>query len=128
MIIAGIHQPQYLPWLGLLDRASRCDVFVILDNVPYSKNYFYNRNKIKTANGPVWLTVPVLTKGQIGQTFIETKIDNNQNWKEKHWKSIYYAYLKTPYFEEYSGYIKKILREKRGEKNVGGVGEWGWLC
>lgn len=112
MKVVGIHQPQYLPWLGLLDRVSRCDVFVILDNVPYSKNYFYNRNRIKTANGPIWLTVPILTKGHFGQTFIETRIDNSQNWGEKHWKSIYYAYKDAPHFDEYGEYLKAKLSEK----------------
>ena len=111
-MIVGIHQPQYLPWLGLLDRVSRCDVFVILDSVPYSKNYFYNRNMIKTANGAIWLTVPILTKGHSGQDFTETRIDNNQNWSERHQKSIYYAYKNAPCFGEYYGYLKTKLSER----------------
>lgn len=115
MKVIGIHQPHYLPWLGLIDRVSRCDLFVVLDNVPYSKNYFYNRNKIKTANGPVWLSVPVLTKGQFEQTFVETAIDNKQDWAKKHWKSIYYSYSKAPYFSEYGEFFQRALeREWQG--------------
>ncbi len=112
MKIAGIHQPQYLPWLGLVERVSRSDVFVILDNVPYSKNYFYNRNKIKGPNGPQWLTIPVLSKGQFGQSFVDTKIDNSQNWSEKHWNSIYHAYANAPFFTEYSEYFHKTLEKE----------------
>jgi len=112
MTTVGIHQPQYLPWLGLIDRASRCDVFVVLDSVPYSKNYFYNRNKIKTANGPIWLTVPVLTKGQMGQPFTDTKIDIRQDWRSKHWKSIVLSYRNASCFSEYQGFLEECLKRE----------------
>jgi hypothetical protein len=78
----------------------------VLDSVAYSKNYFYNRNRIKTANGPIWLTVPVITKGRFGQRFVDTRIDNTQDWRDKHWKSITYAYGRSPFFEKYSEYFK----------------------
>ncbi|MSS70936.1 MAG: hypothetical protein EXS64_05545 [Candidatus Latescibacteria bacterium] len=55
----AIHQPQYLPWLGYFDKMDRADVFVLLDNVQYKKNEFINRNRIKTAAGWQWITVPV---------------------------------------------------------------------
>jgi len=47
-MIVAIHQPQYLPWLGYLDKIERCDTFVFLDNVQFKKNEWQNRNKIKT--------------------------------------------------------------------------------
>lgn len=98
----GIHQPMYLPWLGLFDRIYRCDLFVLLDNVPYSKNYFLNRNKIKTANGWIWLTVPVAAKGKFGQLIKDVEIDNSTNWREKHWKSIFFNYQKASFFSRYA--------------------------
>src|SRR2546430_15000555 len=55
----AIHQPQYLPWLGYLAKWAAADVFVFLDIVQYEKNGWQNRNRIKTAAGPRWLTVPV---------------------------------------------------------------------
>ncbi len=113
MRIIGIHQPQYLPWLGLVERAARCDLFVILDSVPYSRNYFYNRNKIKTANGPIWLTIPILAKGRFGQLFTETRIDNSQKWAEKHRKGITCAYSKAPFFDDYAGRLYEMLEKKR---------------
>ena len=58
-MIITIHQPQYLPWLGYLDKIDRADTFVLLDNVQYKKNEWINRNRIKTINGPQWITVPV---------------------------------------------------------------------
>lgn len=108
----GIHQPMYLPWLGLFDRIYKCDVFVLLDNVPYSKNYFINRNKIKTANGWIWLTVPVLAKGSFGQLISDVRINNKVNWQKQHWKSIYYAYKKAPYFSRYAEFFEQVYQRE----------------
>ena len=112
MTTIAIHQPHYLPWLGLVERAYQSDVFVILDNVPYSKNYFYNRNRIKGANGPLWITIPVLTKGNTGQLFTETRIVSGQDWRSTHLKSIESCYRKTPFFSEYFPYFEELYQKE----------------
>lgn len=108
----GIHQPMYLPWPGLFDRIYECDVFVLLDNVPYSKNYLINRNKIKTVNGWMWLTVPVLTKGCFGQLIKDVQINNATQWQKQHWKSIYYSYIKAPYFSNYAEFFEQVYKRE----------------
>jgi hypothetical protein len=94
------HQPAYLPWLGYFDKILRSDVFVFLDSVQFEKNSFVNRNRVKTANGPLWLTIPVKMKGHLSSDLTETRIDNSQNWCEKHLKTLSQSYRKAPYFEE----------------------------
>lgn len=111
-MILGIHQPQYLPWLGLIDRIDKSDVFVLLDNVAYSRNYFYNRNRIKTSQGWAWLTVPVLFNGNFGQLIKDIRIDNHQNWRQKHLKSIYLEYKKTRFFEGYYSHLETLLSKE----------------
>ena len=108
----GIHQPMYLPWLGLFDRINRCDVFILLDNVPYSKNYFLNRNKIKTANGWTWLTVPVIFKGNSHKIIKEIEIDNRSDWGKKHWLSIYYSYKNSSYFDIYAEFFEQFYQQE----------------
>lgn len=108
----GIHQPMYLPWLGLFDRIYRCDLFVLLDSVPYSKNYFLNRNKIKTANGWTWLTIPVSFTGNSAKLINEIEIDNRSDWRKKHWLSIYYAYKKSRYFDRYSEIFEHFYKQE----------------
>lgn len=98
-MILSAHQPAYLPWLGYFDKLMRSDVFVFLDTVQYEKNSFINRNRIKTPQGPIWLTVPVRTKGHTASSLRETEIDNSQRWKEKHLKSIQMNYRKAVRFD-----------------------------
>lgn len=81
------------------------DIFVILDDAEYTKNDFFNRNKIKTSQGWQWLTVPVtFSKGDL---INQVRIDNLQFWAKKHWKSIELNYSRAEHFEEYKdNYIK----------------------
>lgn len=98
-MILTAHQPAYMPWLGYFNKLIRSDVFVFLDTVQYEKNSFINRNRIKTPQGAIWLTVPVKIKGHTALTLRETEIDNRQNWKEKHLKSIQLNYRKASRFD-----------------------------
>ncbi len=99
-LIFSAHQPAYLPWLGYVEKISRADVFVFLDTVQFEKNSFINRNKIKTAQGSRWLTIPVKMKGHINATLYDMLVDETQAWRDKHLKSIEMNYRKTPHFEE----------------------------
>lgn len=106
--VAAIHQPNYLPWLGYFYKIINCDVFVFLDSVQYTKNSFINRNKIKTPQGAIWLTVDVLAKGKYGQSIRETKINNSVLWQEKHWKSLCQNYARALHIDTYRGYLEGI--------------------
>jgi len=94
MTIVAIHQPQYLPWLPWFAKAAASDVFVYLDNVQYQKNGVQNRNQIKSASGPLWLTVPV--KASLEMQIRSVPIDGN-HWQAKHQKSLLQNYAKAPF-------------------------------
>ena len=47
----GALQPGYLPWLGFFDQIARCDLFILYDDLPYAKDSWRNRNRVKTAEG-----------------------------------------------------------------------------
>lgn len=55
----AIHQPNYAPWCGYFAKMRACDVFVFLDDVqmPSGRSYV-SRCRVRTAQGPLWLTVP----------------------------------------------------------------------
>jgi hypothetical protein len=102
---AAIHQPQYLPWTGYLDKMDRADVFVLLDDVQYKKNEWQNRNRIRNAEGWQWITVPVLY--EFGQKLNDVSINNKDNWREKHLKSIETNYSHAAHFDEYMPFFRK---------------------
>ena len=97
-MIAAIHQPQFMPWLGYFDKIVRSDIFVFLDNVQFKKNEFQNRNKIKTAQGWMWLTVPVLYR--YPEHMDEVRINNRIDWRKKHVRTLAINYQKAPYFHD----------------------------
>jgi hypothetical protein len=110
--IISIHQPAYIPWLGYFDKIAKSDTHIILDDVEYSKNNLFNRNIINTANGWLWLTIPVKYKNKT--PINQIKIDNSKKWRKKHWKSIELNYGKAPFFNKYSENFK-IIYEKEWE-------------
>lgn len=107
---AAILQPSYLPWIGFFDQMNSADVFVIYDDVQYTKHDWRSRNKIKTEAGVKWLSVPVLTKGRIGQLINEAEINNRSPWRRKHIGSMQFAYSKAPYFNDHFPALISILK------------------
>ena len=104
-------QPSYIPWRGYFEMIARSDVFVFYDDVAYTKQDWRNRNRIKTNQGAVWLTVPVqrdTTDGPIRDVLI----DNTKNWRRKHWRSIYEAYAKAPFFDEYRLFFEEAYQRE----------------
>lgn len=108
----GILQPGYLPWLGFFEQMFRSDVFVLYDDVQYDKDGWRNRNRIKTANGIQWLTVPAIVKFQDRPLVREVRIDNKQNWRKKHLFSIRQNYAKAPFFEQYIGMFEEAYMQE----------------
>ena len=104
MIIA-IHQPNYLPWAGYFHKMSLSDRFVLLDNVPFSKNSYQNRCKLKTRAGEAWLTVPVRTAECFAQSTNSVELDGFE-WTRKHWATIEQHYKRAAYF----GFVESALR------------------
>ncbi len=111
-MILSAHQPAYLPWLGMFHKIAVSDVFCIVDTVPYSRYDFINRNRIKTAAGPLWLTVPVKRGGWAAGRICDLRICEN-GWHRKHISSILQAYRRAAYFQDYAGELTAILGKRR---------------
>ena len=94
----AIMQPTFLPWAGYFALMDRVDRFVLLDDVQFDKRSWQQRNRVKTANGPIWLTVPVLTKGRREQTILEAEIQPEARFVETALKTLEHAYSKADYF------------------------------
>ena len=108
----AVLQPSYLPWIGYFDQILRSDIFIFLDDVLYTKNDWRNRNRIKTANGPIWLTLPIDTKNRITDSLLikDAKI-LDKRVLSKHLQSIKFNYKKAPYFDEFYPLLEKLFNK-----------------
>jgi len=99
-----ILQPSYIPWRGYFEQIYLADVFVFYDDVKYDKNGWRNRNRIKTPQGVIWLTIPVHTKGLSTENIPinQIQIAWQQPWNRKHWMTLQQVYGKAPYFDLYA--------------------------
>jgi hypothetical protein len=104
-----IHQPQFMPWLGYLDKIDQADLFVMLDTVQFKKQEWQNRNRIRTATGWQWLTVPVLQ--HFGQRIDDVVINSTVAWKIQHLRALDMHYARAPYRDRYLSQLRELYRE-----------------
>jgi hypothetical protein len=101
----SVVQSCYVPWKGFFDLIGQCDEYVIFDSVQYAKRHWHNRNRIKTANGVEWLTIPVVSKGRFEQPIDQVTIE--KPWAEKHWRTLALAYKRAPFFEHHAPAVRR---------------------
>jgi len=107
-MLLTIHQPNFLPWPGFFHKWMISDAFLLLDTVQYEKNEWQNRNRIKTAQGVQWITVPV--RYRYPEKIHEVGIAD-QRWPRKLCSSIEQAYAKAPYMDMYWPQLRTLLNE-----------------
>jgi hypothetical protein len=99
-----------MPWIGFFDKLARSDVFVIYDDVQFEKNAFQNRNKILTAQGWKWISVPIVHN--YPELIKDVRVFGT-HWKKDQLKSISCSYAKAPYFEKYYSLLEKAITADR---------------
>lgn len=120
MSTVAILQSNYIPWKGYFDLVAAADIFVIYDEVQYTKNDWRNRNQIKTPNGPQWITIPV-RQVNLGQRICDSRISDT-SWARKHMGALQANYARAPFFEQYKKTVFDELSQPReflSEVNVG---------
>jgi hypothetical protein len=112
-MIAAIHQPNFIPWIGYFYKMLKCRRFVFLDDVQYIRRGFTGRVKIKTPQGEKWLSVPVKKKGRYHQSVSEVELESGDTWKKKVLGTLQSSYGKAPYFKTYFPEFETILQKDR---------------
>src|SRR5690606_328673 len=99
-MLVSVHQPNFLPWLKLLDKILASDVYIAYDTAQYTKTEYHARQKVKTHTGPIWLTVPLRHVRDTRQLIKDVRIDNSQPFRRRQLKVLRMSYQSTPYFDE----------------------------
>lgn len=104
----AILQSNYIPWRGYFDLIGAVDEFIFYDEMQFTKNDWRNRNKIKTPQGPVWLSIPVgkdIHRRIMDVTFADT------SWCQKHWQTLEANYKRAPYFAEIAAWLAPFYQD-----------------
>jgi len=102
-----ILQPLFFPWVGVFEQIKLADIYVHFDDVQFpTGRSLTSRIQIKTPRGPQWLTIPVLRHDK--QLIKDVKIDNTQNWRDKHLKTLEVNYSKAPYYQDMLAIVELV--------------------
>lgn len=110
-MIVSAHQPHYLPWIGYIHRILLSDVFVLMDNMQYTKYNYISKNRILGKNGIISIVVPVNYDGKSKTLIKDVKIDSvsGSYMLKKHLKSITLNYSNCQGFEEFYNVLERAI-------------------
>jgi len=102
---------QFLPPISYFSLLCQYDEIVLERHEHYVKQSYRNRCYINTASGREMLVVPLTAKhGKVPIT--EIKIDYQQKWVNRTWRTLQSSYGKAPYFDFYAEGVHAILFQK----------------
>tara|TARA_B110000003_G_C16651608_1_gene534429 strand:+ start:736 stop:1443 length:708 start_codon:yes stop_codon:yes gene_type:complete len=115
----SIHQPDFMPWLGLFYKINKSDVLVILDhtvNNVTESNSWLRRVKLSFNGKPNWFSVPLRKEESSFLKIRDFKINtDNKKFYEKKIKSIKQEFLKTKYFDLIFPFVEDYFLFKNGD-------------
>ncbi|MBN2062068.1 MAG: WbqC family protein, partial [Deltaproteobacteria bacterium] len=109
-MILSASQPYFAPYPGFFDKILRSDIFVILDRVQFPRGTTWvSRNRFKSDQGAMWMTIPVRKKGLGLQRIDQVRIDHEGRWLRKHIASLKNSYRNAPYFRDHFPFMEEIF-------------------
>lgn len=105
----AVLQSNYIPWKGYFDLIHDVDLFVFYDDNQYTPRDWRNRNKVKTPQGPAWLSVPVGSSRD--RLICDVQIEDAA-WQAEHWTTLTRLYGKCPHFGRYREYFEHVYLGK----------------
>ena len=106
----AILQSNYIPWKGYFDIIAKVDLFIFHDDLQYTKGDWRNRNKIKTAKGTEWISIPCGSSEK--RLICDVKL-NDSSWQKEHWNKIVLNYQKAPFFDKYKSLLEYFYLDEK---------------
>ncbi len=113
--IVTIHQPDFMPWLGLFDKINNADTFIVLDHVtnnPKSAEFWCRRVRMLIGGKEHWMSINL--KRDEKDVFIpinKMEIGMDAHAIKKFKQSVEFNYKKAPFFSEIFYLIENYLSE-----------------
>jgi len=109
-------QPYFLPYIGYWQLIHSVDIFVVYDNIEYTKKGWFNRNRILEADHDRLFTIPI--KKDSDYLPVDQRFLSEDSYKEinRILRMIEFNYRKAPHFSIVYPVIEKCF--KFPEKNL----------
>lgn len=102
----AIHQPNFLPWLGIFHRAGMVDRFVFFDHVQALRGKSWlTRNRILVNGEAHWLTMPTQKAGAGLPAVSAVRVQWDNPTAVKHLRTLEAEYGRHPHFDEVYGFV-----------------------
>lgn len=118
------HQPTYAPYLGLLHKVARADVFVVQDDLRYVKDEVSNRNRIQQGDGWKWLTIPV---HKDNHSTYATVTPADESWADSHRRILEHSYGRAPHFDRLRGLFDRNEANRSSQLSVINLATIEWM-
>lgn len=92
---------------------------IIEKHANYNRQSYLNRCIILSANGPLSLSIPVITGNSPKPRYTDVYIDYTKRWDIIHWRAIESAYRNAPFFLYYADAFHDLY-----EKQTTGLWDW----
>ncbi len=105
----SIMQPYFFPYIGYFQLIANSDVFVIYDEIKYTKKGWINRNRFLSNGNATYFTLPL--KKDSDYLFVSERF-LSEDWdleKQKILNKIKNAYSKAPYFKDTFDLFEKCI-------------------
>ncbi|WP_085904325.1 WbqC family protein [Kiloniella majae] len=110
----AIMQPYFLPYMGYFQLIDSADLFILYDNIQYTKKGWINRNRLLRNGKDFTFSLP-LKKQSDYLDIRDRSVADNFN-KQKLLNQIKEAYSKAPYFDQIFPLVEDIINYK--ERNL----------
>lgn len=108
----AIMQPYFLPYIGYFQLVAAVDLFILYDNIKYTKKGWINRNRLLRNGEDVLFSLPLKTASdsldvcerELSAAFDRSKLLNQFNG----------AYRSAPYFDPTFAMLEQVVRYEDG--------------
>ena len=104
----AIMQPYFLPYIGYFQLIAAADLFIIYDNIKYTKKGWINRNRLLSQGTDVVFTIPLASDSD-SLDIRERSLSENFH-RDKMLNKFRESYRRAPHFPETFSLLQEILR------------------
>ena len=106
----AIMQPYFLPYIGYYQLIAEVDMFIVYDNIKYTKKGWINRNRMLLNGADAKFSLP-LKKDSDTLKVVERELAADFN-RDKLLNQFKGAYASAPYFSKISQLLERIMRNE----------------